>query len=230
MAIVTDPCLTEGLGRDSATGTIGMFGLRPVAWPYAASLASKTGLKKDSTGVPYTDPVEGALYNSASFAGRQFSTDPGATGQSLLFGGTPYFTCSLVNTTTRTQLAHVVFAWTWRSYQTVGFDPTVADSWIVGMDHAVQLGSAPGQPGPSRGLHFEHLGGNIKAGVGGTINGGGLRFNEVYYDIPAGQTLWVSMGLWFARGSQGYSAANGHYMEAGTSGITMTSAPRAPAS
>jgi hypothetical protein len=229
VTIATATCLTRGLGRDTVTGDLGIMGQRDGAWPYSGAIATNNGLRLDTaTNTPWTDPVDGVLYASSAIAGRQHNSDPGVTGASLLLGGAPLLACQLPNTMHRTLLVMITYQFSYRAYMTLTFDPTGSDAWIVGADYLVQAGSAPGQPGPSRGNHYDHMGGTVKAGVGGNANGGGQRSLTTYSYIGAGQTLYTSACVWFARGSQGWSTANGAFMECGALQITMHGVPVGP--
>lgn len=212
MVMASDPCLFEGLGRDTSTGQIGMFNLRSVAWPYAAAITAKTGLKKDAaTGFPYTDPVDGVIEVGNQSAGRSYGSDPGTAGVSMLAGGLPYLETTITNSGVRSAVAFVHWEWNFRCFIGRASSSSSQDFWSLGPAATIGVGSPGAAPPLSYDYTHEHMGGLASPVIGftqDTVNYGGLRKASLHWGVGAGQTLYARCALGFSRGSAGFQMTN----------------------
>lgn len=212
MAIIADPCWTEGLGVDNLTGVPGIKNLRHVAWPYTASIATATGLKFDpSSGFPFTDPVDGFVQNGVSIGGRAFNTDPGTTGVSMLAGGQGYVSLSLQNTMHRPALCWIVQAFDYHATVTLQGSFSASDNRFLASAVSPGLNSTPPDPGFNAGAlsNSVQFGGIVTAGYGGALSVGGRYLNTVpYLWLNVGDTLNLKSNVCYNRGSLGYTVGS----------------------
>lgn len=188
----TDPCLMSEMGKEFATGKIGLWNLRSSNYSTSnpgGTLAANTGLKKDATGYAYADPVGGVLYAGATITAG-FSSGASYAPPAPVGGSTASAVCTvgsalnLTNTLTRNVYAYFNFEWS--MYATVG----QGNGWLVGPVFNAGVGPTQPAPGWTNTGALEQVA--ARSLVTGNNSAGGARhFRSALYTITPGAQLSV---------------------------------------